>query len=195
MRNPTLLTAAVLLFPVLVSAQLGEGFGKAQGVLQGRDGGGEIPGVGRIRDVALGGGAAAKPAAPDFTLTDLKGAKMRLSAHKGKVVVLDFFATWCDHCKKSTPWLVGRSKEGVVVLGIAVDSSEDKATLAKYVQDYAIPYQIAVDEKGSLGNTPAYASRGIPTFVIVGKDGAIRSKIIGFLKDDLDAAMKAALAE
>ena len=68
---------------------------------------------------------AERKKAPEFELKDASGRTVRLSDYKGKIVVLDFWATWCGPCKAEIPWLNELSKkyeaEGVVVLGISMD--------------------------------------------------------------------------
>ena len=68
---------------------------------------------------------AERKRAPDFELTDSNGRAMRLSDHAGRVVLLDFWATWCVPCKKSIPWIVELSEKyrdaGLVVIGISMD--------------------------------------------------------------------------
>src|SRR5215472_9238627 len=69
-------------------------------------------------------------AAPDFTLPDLKGRNVQLASFKGKAVVVDFWATWCEPCKIEMPWLVDLQKkygpQGLQVLGVAMDDTDDK---------------------------------------------------------------------
>ncbi len=140
----------------------------------------------------------AAPQAPDFSLTDLKGGKMTLSAHKGKVVLIDFFATWCPPCRRSTPYVIDLHKrlaaQGFVVLAIATDPSEDKALIEAYVAEHKMPYQTARDEQKAVQRTSAYASQGIPTFVVINRDGTVKTKITGFLQEGIEKAVVEALA-
>jgi thiol-disulfide isomerase/thioredoxin len=118
--------------------------------------------------------------APDFTLKTLDGREITLSKLKGKVVLLDFWATWCAPCRESIPHLIQLHKtygeKGLEVVGMNVDRG-DTDTVARFVKSMDIPYPIVV--------TPEEVSRnfgvtGLPTAVLVDKEGKIREKIVGF---------------
>ncbi|MBI5200337.1 MAG: TlpA family protein disulfide reductase [Elusimicrobia bacterium] len=161
------------------------------------------PSIGAVKyaEPKAAAGAAAAPAAsaaPDFTLTDLKGKKMSLSEHKGKVVLLDFFATWCPPCRASTPWVIEQHKklaaQGFVVLAIAADPSEGRATIEEYVKAHGMTYQTGIDETKSVQRISEYASRGIPTFVVINRDGSVKTKITGFYQEQIQKAIDEAMA-
>jgi thiol-disulfide isomerase/thioredoxin len=118
--------------------------------------------------------------APDFTLKTLDGQEITLSKLKGKVVLLDFWATWCAPCRESIPHLIHLYKtygeKGFEVIGMNVDRG-DADTVARFVKSMDIPYPTVV--------TPEEVSRnfgvtGLPTAVLVDKQGMIREKIVGF---------------
>ena len=122
--------------------------------------------------------------APDFALEDVNGNKVSLSDFKGKVIILDFWATWCRPCRIEIPFFVKLYEkykdEGLVIIGISLDK-EGKDVLIPFIKKYGINYPIV------LGNTKverAYGGiRGIPTTFIIDKQGRIRNKHIGVPKN------------
>jgi peroxiredoxin len=97
---------------------------------------------------ALPGGAAAAmqvgDAAPDFTRADLSGGEVRLSRHRGKLVLLNFWATWCPPCREEMPvfsrWQQDLQARGLQVIGVSMDDdgAEVKGFLARYPVSYPI---------------------------------------------------------
>lgn len=138
--------------------------------------------------------------APDFSLKTLDGKQLRLSDQKGKVVVLDLWATWCPPCRKSLPHLQSLSvnkdlaARGLVVW--AVNQEETPQTVREFVGTNNYTFTVLMDADGRIGQS--YLVQGIPTSVIVGRDGTVSSVFIGFGADSaksLDDAVNRALAQ
>lgn len=157
--------------------------------------------------------AASKPetlkpgvAAPDFTSTDLAGKPVKLADHQGKIVVLDFWATWCGPCLASLPHTQEVAKkfadQGVVVL--AVCTSDTRAKFEEWMKTNQekypdVKFSSDPNERGSAtyadrASLKLYGVSGIPTQFIIGKDGKISEVLVGYSKGDvrLEAALKKA---
>jgi len=114
--------------------------------------------------------------APDFTITEVGGKSYKLSDLKGKVVMLQFTASWCSVCRKEMPfieseiWIPGKS-QGLVVIG--VDRDEPEATVLKFAKDMAVTYPLALDPGASNFALYALKESGITRNVIIDRDGKI----------------------
>lgn len=121
-------------------------------------------------------------AAPAFTLKDLKSNEVTLESLKGKVVFLDFWATWCGPCREEFPELDALykkyGKDGLEVVGVSVDKSE--SNVVDFLKKRPVSFPILTDTKGNVAE--AYGLPGMPTGYIIGKDGAIRHRHMGFSK-------------
>jgi len=126
--------------------------------------------------------AASRKAAPEFELKDADGRSVKLSSYQGKVVVLNFWATWCGPCRVEIPWLIEFESQfkdkGFAVLGVAMD--EEGWDLVKpYVQQKKVNYRIL------LGNDNVAAMYGglenIPTTLVLDRDGKIAAMHIGLV--------------
>ncbi len=110
----------------------------------------------------------------DFTLKDLKGNDVKLSDYRGKVVFLNFWATWCPPCQAEVPELEKANKElqesGLGVI-LAVDSGEPGDTVQKFADEKKLSFPVVLDEKGEVSYI--YKITGIPTTYIINRDGTI----------------------
>ncbi len=125
-------------------------------------------------------GMTANEIAPDFSLPDLKGQVHSLSDFKGKVVVLNFWASWCPECLAEMPELERFQREykdkGVVLIGINIDRSEEKAR--EMVKKTGISFLNLIDKQGDVF-IDRYAIFGLPATVVIGPDMSIVKRIIG----------------
>jgi peroxiredoxin len=126
------------------------------------------------------GQACAVNTAPDFTLTNLEGQKVTLSSYRGKVVVLNFWGTWCEPCKAEMPslnklYLEHRDK-GLAVLAISIDPSEQNVKSFISQKGYSIP--VLIDNKKEVF-FDTYGLFGLPVSLIIGRDGTIVQKVVG----------------
>lgn len=137
--------------------------------------------------------AAAKPA-PEVTLKDLEGKDLSLSEYKGKVVLVNFWATWCEPCQVEIPWLIEIQQKyaakGFTVLGIAMDEEG-----AKVVTPWVSKERFDVNGAKSQMNYPivigndAAADKfggllGYPTSVLITRDGKIVKRITGIISSE-----------
>ena len=113
----------------------------------------------------------------DFALEDLAGKTVRLSDYKGKPVMVVFFATWCPPCKMEIPHLKKIHKRQLVDI-LAVDIGESQKKVARFVREHDIPYQVLVDERGTVGSK--YSVSGIPTTLFINPDGSIHHRFSGY---------------
>ena len=147
------------------------------------------------------GGAAAcpanaKPAPLDFVLKDVTNKDVKLSDYKGKVILLDFWATWCGPCKVEIPWFVEfqqkYGKAGLQVIGISVDDPLDK--LVPFVKQLKMTYPV-LQGLGKDNVQDAYGPMvGLPVTVMISRDGKICSKHVGMgKKETFESEIKALL--
>lgn len=129
--------------------------------------------------------------APDFTLTGIDGQNVQLSSFKGKVVILDFWATWCPPCKAEIPFFVELQsqygKDGLAIIGAALDDPEKVKAFAK---DYGINYPVALANRDTA--TTYGGIRGIPTTFVIDKKGNVVRQYVGYRpKEVFEADFKA----
>lgn len=153
----------------------------------------------------LGGGVAearkAGDRAPDFSLRDLRGRAVKLSALRGKVVVLDFWASWCAPCKKELPALDvlakrwASEKKDVVVLTVNID--KDRANAEKFLRSAKISpaVRVALDPAGNAAGK--YELPTMPTSFVLDKHGIVRHVHAGYragdereLADEVEALLR-----
>ncbi len=131
--------------------------------------------------------ADAKPANLDFTMKDVEGKDVSLQSYKGKVILLDFWATWCGPCKVEIPHFIEFQQKygpkGLQVVGVSVDDPVDK--LAPYVKEMGMNYPV-LQGLGHDAVQDAYGPiLGIPVSVMISRDGKICATHTGLTGKDV----------
>lgn len=125
--------------------------------------------------------------APDFELPDMDGALHKLSDFRGKVVVLNFWATWCPPCRYEMPamqraWEQVRDED---IVFLAVDVGEDADTVFMFLADYPVDFPLLLDQDAAV--IEAYPVTGLPTTYIIDPQGRITHRAVGGREwDDAD---------
>lgn len=132
--------------------------------------------------------------APDFTLPLLKGGEMTLSADKGKVVVLDFWASWCGPCRQAMPVIEkvvhAHADKGVKLY--AINQAEAPEKVSEFLQSRKMEMPVPMDKDGKVGNL--YGVEGIPFIVVVDPKGMV-SEVFAGMPPDFEAALTKAVQE
>lgn len=123
--------------------------------------------------------------APDFSLKDLSGNNILLSGQKGKVVLLEFWATWCPPCRASVPELVELHKKyqsrNFTVIGVAIDSDADALSqVNQFSSAHKINYPVLLADDLT---QKIFNIISVPTYYIINKDGVIVDILLGHTED------------
>ena len=134
--------------------------------------------------------------APSIRLPAIKG-ELDLASLKGKVVYLDFWASWCKPCQKSFPWMRELKStyqaQGLEV--VAVNLDKERALADSFLNDLEVNFVVAFDESGSTASQ--YQLKGMPSSYLIGRDGKVYATHVGFRDQDkqkLEAAIQKLLA-
>jgi len=137
-----------------------------------------------------------KPA-PAFDLPSTTTPNLRLVDLKGRVVLVDFWASWCAPCKQSFPWMnemqAKYGPQGLTIIGVNVDKKREDAD--KFLAGTPAKFAVAFDTTGKVAQS--YQPKGMPTSFLIGADGVVRNVHVGFRdsdRDDLELELAAALA-
>lgn len=120
--------------------------------------------------------------APDFTLPDLKGKMVKLSDYKGKVVFLNFWATWCKPCEEEIPSMqimydvLKKQSQNFVLLAVSVDS-KGPDVVESFAKKYGVTFPILHDRKGYIKEV--YKTTGVPETFIIDQNGVVAEKVWG----------------
>jgi len=139
---------------------------------------------------------------PDFPIPTLDGGSFKLSEYRGKVLVIDFWATWCPPCQRETPELVRLAKEdgskGVEVVGLHIDdrgrSSPD--AIRNFISQYQIPYKVGMATDEMFVSYLGRKDDTIPQTLVYNRDGKLIAHFVGFdpsHPDEIDRAVNKAL--
>jgi len=136
-----------------------------------------------------------KPA-PNFATSDAKGIPVKLADFRGKVVLLNFWATWCHGCAEEIPWFVQYQEkyknQGLVVLGVSMDD-EGWTVVAPFVRAKKIDYVVVVGAK-KLGDL--FGLAGMPMTVLIDRNGNIATKYEGVVnRENCEKQIRMLLAE
>lgn len=137
--------------------------------------------------------------APDFAVGKTKsGKKINLSSYRGRVVYLDFWASWCIPCKDSFPWMnemqARYKKNGLVI--VAVNLDDDAKQAKRFLDKNPAKFTISYNQDGTVASK--YGVEVMPSSYLIDKKGNIVYKKLGFKhkdKDKMEAALKKALAQ
>jgi len=135
--------------------------------------------------------------APDFTLDSLDGKTVHLSDFRGKGVLLNFWATWCQPCKIEMPWFAELQKQygpqGLQIVGVAMDDASPKE-IGEFAHDLGVNYPILLG-KEAVGD--AYGGvQFLPATFYIGRDGKVVDKVFGLKgRGEIEENIKKALAE
>jgi cytochrome c biogenesis protein CcmG/thiol:disulfide interchange protein DsbE len=128
--------------------------------------------------------AAARPGIAGIEMRKLDGSVIKLSEQKGKVVILNFWATWCPPCKAEIPGFVSMHEKygdkGLVIIGAAVD---EPWKVERFIKDYGVNYHVVIaDEK----TAAAFGGiSGLPTTFVIDTEGKTAKKYVGYRPDSV----------
>jgi cytochrome c biogenesis protein CcmG/thiol:disulfide interchange protein DsbE len=136
--------------------------------------------------------------APLVAVAQAPSPTFDLAEYQGKVVVVDFWASWCVPCRRSFPWLndmhAKYAEQGLVVIGVNVDANQKDA--AAFLEDYPAAFNIHYDTEAIMAKE--FGVEAMPSSFVIGRDGQIRARHLGFKvkrQDEYEAILVDALGE
>jgi len=131
---------------------------------------------------------------PELVMRRLDGGTWRMGEHRGQVVLVNYWATWCEPCWEETPGLIRLSQEvkGLAVVGVAIDEG-GQAKVQKFVGEFHVPYPVVMPERMS---QMEFGLEGVPTTILVDKQGRVAKSYVGAVRErDFRTDVEALLAE
>jgi cytochrome c biogenesis protein CcmG/thiol:disulfide interchange protein DsbE len=133
---------------------------------------------------------------PELAMTQLDGGTWRLADHRGQVVLVNYWATWCGPCWEETPGLVRLSRElgpkGLAVVGVAIDEGGAEE-VKKFVDEFNVSYPVVLPERMS---QMEYGMEGVPTTILVDKEGRVAKTYVGAVRQkDFETDVEVLLEE
>lgn len=133
--------------------------------------------------------------APDFSLSSLDGGTLKLSSFRGKAVLLNFWATWCEPCKIEMPWFVDLQKkygaQGLQILGVAMDDSGPK-DISEFAKKMGVNYPIVIGKEAvgdQYGGLPY-----LPSTFYIDRDGKVVARVFGLVsRSEIESDIQKAL--
>ncbi len=119
--------------------------------------------------------------APEFTLETIEGDSVSLHDFRGKVIVLNFWATWCPPCREEMPALQSMyekyREEGMVVLAVDLTAQDTTEDVQAFIAKNSLTFPVLMDVSATVAR--AYRAQALPTTFFIGKDGTIQKIIVG----------------
>lgn len=133
---------------------------------------------------------------PELVMQELDGGTWRMADHRGQVVLVNYWASWCGPCWEETPGLIRLAQEmgpkGLAVVGVAMDEG-GTAKVREFVERFHVPYPVALPERMS---QMGYGLEGVPTTVLVDREGRVAKTYVGAVREgDFEEDVGVLLAE
>ena len=120
--------------------------------------------------------------APNFTLKNLKGEEVSLEDYRGKLVLVNFWATWCKYCDMEMPDLQRLDEENEDLVVLAVNVQEDKETVEAYIEKGGYEFEVVLDEEGEIATM--YLVYGLPNSYFIDEEGILLGRVPGAMTYD-----------
>lgn len=140
-----------------------------------------------VEQVETGAISSDIPVAQDFTLSNLNGEPVSLSDARGKITIVNFWATWCPPCREEMPHMQSfyeKHSENIEMLAVNVTNMDDGIpVIERFVQEHELTFPVLLDESGDVGMT--YEVMTLPTSYILDAEGRVFQKIVGAMDEQM----------